>query len=165
MGSIAKAEQAARIKARKRRVTALTQQRRERDRRIEAAAAEIFLGLEARTRARQLACEAETRVAAALRRLRAEHIDVSHVAELCHLTVADVRRLSRRRRTGRSAMPGAPTDVGLGVLPVAPTEVTPSGSRPSSRRNQRQVVGGVHLPSPATSQATLFDVMPDERRR
>ncbi len=136
MGSIAKAEQAARTKARQRRVKALDQQRRERDRRIETAAAEVFLGLEARTRAEQLVSDAEARVAIALRRLLAEHIDVSHVAELCQLTVHEVRRLSRHRRNSRSAARHGDPDAIAPVPESGPIGVTDPCNHPTLPRSQ-----------------------------
>lgn len=86
------------MKARQRRVETLAQDRRERDRRIEAAAAEVFLGLRARAIAGEQLRDAEGRVAAGLRRLMAEQLDLGQAAQLCELTVQDARRLSRHRR-------------------------------------------------------------------
>ncbi len=163
MGSIAKAEQAARVKARKRRVKALDQHRRERDRRIEAAAAEVFLGLEDCARAGQLACEAETRVAAALRGLLAEHIAVSDVADLCQLTVKEVRRLSRHRRTGRSATPREGADV---VEPV-PTQAPNEAARPDHCPAMSPLQGQVSAvrsksPNPTRSSAERSTWTPED---
>jgi len=85
--------------------------RRDRDRRIEDASVEVILALEARDHAGRLAEYAETRIGGALRRLLADDVDVAQAAELCQLTVHDVRRLSRHRRTRRSQPEPAPTDV------------------------------------------------------
>ncbi len=103
MGQVARVEQAARARARERWSQAADQDRRDRDRRIEAAAAEVFLSLAAREHAAALVCDAETRVGAALRRLLAEDIDVDRAAALCELSVREVRRLSRDRRNRSSA--------------------------------------------------------------
>ena len=111
MGRVARVEQAARTRARERWSQAADQDRADRDRRIEAAAAEVFLGLAAREHAAALVCDAETRAGAALRRLLAEDIDVDQAAELSGLTVREVRRLSRDRRRPSSVPvrePGEP---------------------------------------------------------
>lgn len=80
----------------------MEQDRRDRDRRIEDALAEVILALQARDHAGRLAEYADTRIGGALRRLLADDVDVARVAQLCELTVHDVRRLSRHRRTRRS---------------------------------------------------------------
>lgn len=102
MGRVAKAEQAARARARERRVQALFCASASRNRRIEDAAVEVFLGLAARGHATALVSDAETRVRAALRRVLAEGIDVEQAAALCGLSVREVRRLSRTRQKTRS---------------------------------------------------------------
>ncbi len=89
----------------------MEQDRRDRDRRIEDALVEVILALQAREHAGRLAEYAETRIGGALRRLLADDVDVAQAAQLCQLTVHDVRRLSRHRRTRRSQPEPAPTDV------------------------------------------------------
>lgn len=103
VGRVARVEQEARARARERWSQAADRDRADRDRRIEAAAAEVFLGLIARDHAAYLMSDAETRVGAALRRLLAKDIDVDRAAALCELTAREVRRLSRDRRKPRSA--------------------------------------------------------------
>lgn len=114
MGRVARVEQEARARARGRWLQVADRDRRDLDRRIEAAAGEVFLGLAARDHAAALVSDAETRVGAALRRLLAEDIDVDRAAALCELTAREVRRISRDRRTRRSAAaqrPGEPNRV------------------------------------------------------
>lgn len=165
MGRIAKAEQAARVKARQRRVRALEQDRRARDRRIEDAAAEVFLALQARIRAAQLTCDAEAQAAAGLRRLFAEHLDVAQAAELCELTPEEVRTLTRNRRKRRSAAPQPPVDPAAAGRQPEPADVTAAGSSSSSCRTQP--VGHAAHPHgrrTATFQPELFDVTPAHAR-
>lgn len=102
MGRVARVEQLARTQARKRRGQAKEQNRRGLDRRIEDALVEVILAVEARDHAGRLAEYAETRIAGALRRLLADDVDVAQAAQLCELTVQDVRRLTRHRRIRRS---------------------------------------------------------------
>lgn len=122
MGRVAKAEQAARARARERRVQALFCGSASRNRRIEDAAVEVFLGLAARGHATALVSDAETRVGAALRRVLAEEIDVERAAALCELSVREVRRLSRTRR--KTSSDAIHRSQGPALLP-------PDGRRPA----------------------------------
>jgi len=134
MGRVASAEQEARVKARQRRVETLAQNRRERDRRIEAAAAEVFLGLRARALAGEQLREAEGHVAAGLRRLLAEQLDLGQAAQLCELTVQDARRLSRHRRARGSTPTGTDAGDGAGGVNVQSSDriVIPPPPRPQA---------------------------------
>ena len=80
----------------------MEQDRRDRDRRIQDALVEVILALEALHHAGRLAEYADTRIARALRRLPPDDVDVAQAAQLCQLTVQDLRRLSRHQRTRRS---------------------------------------------------------------
>jgi len=93
----AKTAQQARSKARERRLVALDADRAARDERIEAAAAEVYLRVDARERAKASLVAAEDGIGAALRLVLAEGVTVEQAAELCELKVAEARRLVRLR--------------------------------------------------------------------
>lgn len=152
MGRVASAEQEARVKARQRRVETLAQDRRERDRRIEAAAAEVFLGLRARAIAGEQLRDAEGRVAGGLRRLMAEQLNVDQAAHLCELTVQDARRLSRHRRARRTMPIGTATGVGTGGVNVESSDriVVPPQPRPQAAADGRVPV---NLPPPRVARS------------
>ncbi len=78
---------------------------------------EVLLGLSARDHAAHLVRDAETRVGAALRRILTEDITAEQAATLCGLTVADVRRLSRGRRSTSSGAKGRPRQQDATVCP------------------------------------------------
>ena len=76
---------------------ALDADRAARDERIEAAAAEVYLRVDARERAKASVAAAEDGIGAALRLVLAEGVTVEQAAELCELKVAQARRLARLR--------------------------------------------------------------------
>lgn len=92
----AKTAQQARSKARERRLAALDTDRAARDARIEAAAASVFLGLDKRTAAHEAVGAVEDGIGAALCDVLAEGVTVEQAAELCALSAAEVRKLTRR---------------------------------------------------------------------
>jgi DNA-directed RNA polymerase specialized sigma24 family protein len=91
---VAIAKQAALTKARERRVE-LHRDRAARDRRIETAAAEVFVRQAARAEAEQAIADADAKLGAALRLLLDDGVAVEGVAQLCDLTTSEVRRLTR----------------------------------------------------------------------
>lgn len=93
---MASAKQAALAKARERRVE-LDRDRAARDTRIEIAAAEVFVQQQARTTAEQAVADADVKIGAALRLLLHDGVAVEGVAQLCDLSVTEVRRLTRNR--------------------------------------------------------------------
>jgi hypothetical protein len=102
MTSTTKVDQAARQKARERRI-ALDRDRKARDERIEAAAAQVFAGVTAREEALEGVTRAEATVGDGLRALTGEGLTVSQVAELCELTLGEVQRLTKRQRDSEGA--------------------------------------------------------------
>lgn len=94
MGRTARSVQAARQKARERRV-ALDVDREARDRRVEDAAAAVFAGLEERAAAEAVVAAANAAIGSALVRLAGEGLGVDAVVQLVDLDAAQVRRLSR----------------------------------------------------------------------
>ncbi len=94
MGRIAKVEQEARARARARR-TKLDEDRAARDERIEAGATSVYLAISERGEARLAAARAEQAMAVGLRAVLAEGVSVLRAAQLCELTVSEVRRLCR----------------------------------------------------------------------
>ena len=94
MGRTARSVQAARQKARERRV-ALDVDREARDRRVEDAAAAVFAGLEERAAAEAVVAAANAAIGSALVRLFGEGLGVDAVVQLVDLDAAQVRRLSR----------------------------------------------------------------------
>ena len=95
MTSTAKVDQAARVKARERRL-AMERDRAARDSRIEDAAAAVFAALASRTDAERASTAAEERVAGGLRRLLDEGLTAQQAAHLCDLTVGAAQKLLRR---------------------------------------------------------------------
>jgi len=96
VGGVAKSEQAARARARQQRV-ALDRDRAARDQRIEDATTEVFLAFEVRAQAVQAVGEAEDKIAAAVQLIRGEDVKPGQIAELCEMSLGDVRRYSQRR--------------------------------------------------------------------
>jgi len=88
-------EQEARARARARR-TKLDAERSARDERIEAGAVSVYLAISERGEARLAAARAEQAMAVGLRAVLAEGVSVRRAAELCELTVSEVRRLCQR---------------------------------------------------------------------
>ena len=84
--------QAALAKARARRV-ALDAARDERDRRVESAAAQVFVLLGERADAQAQIAATEAKVGAALRRVLEEGFNVASAGELVELDPSEIRRL------------------------------------------------------------------------
>ena len=95
MTSTAKVDQAARVKARERRL-AMERDRAARDSRIEYAAAAVFAALASRTDAERATAAADERVAHGLRRLLEEGLTTHQTAQLCDLTAGTAQKLLRR---------------------------------------------------------------------
>ena len=99
---MANVRQAALVRARQKRVE-LDRDRAARDGRIEAAAAEVFVQQQARAEAEQAVVQADVEIGGALRLLLEDGLTVEAAAQLCDLTVAEVRRLTRQQvRVGQS---------------------------------------------------------------
>ena len=88
-------DQAARAKARQRRID-MEHDRAARDARIEQAAAAVFTALAAKARAEQDVHAAEGQVGQSLRRLLQEGLTSTQAAQLCELPPTAVQRLLRR---------------------------------------------------------------------
>ena len=97
MANAAKVGQAARQKARERRV-ALEAEAKARNDRIENWKTEVFTGIEERDRASQAAASAEDAMADGLLGLASEGLTASEVADLCEMTQGEVTKLMKRRR-------------------------------------------------------------------
>jgi len=95
--------QKARTKARDRRLLALDVKRR--DAQIESAVSDVAKRRGERDRARRAVEDAEDEIGKALRRVLAEAVTINHAAELCGLTVGEVRRLSRRPPADEATAP------------------------------------------------------------
>jgi hypothetical protein len=95
MPSTAKVDQAARAKARERRL-AMERDRATQDARIEDAAAAVFAALASRTDAERATAAADERIAHGLRRLLAEGLTTHQAAQLCDLTAGAAQKLLRR---------------------------------------------------------------------
>jgi hypothetical protein len=106
--STAKVDQAARVKARQRRL-AMERDRAAQDARIEDAAAAVFAALASRVDAERAMAVADDRVAHGLRRLLEEGLTTHQAAQLCDLTAGAAQKLLRRHaRTAPAAeQPGA----------------------------------------------------------
>jgi hypothetical protein len=104
--STAKADQAARAKARERRL-AMERDRAAQDARIEGAAAVVFAALASRTDAERATAAADKRVAYGLRRLVEEGLTTQQAAHLCELTAGAAQKLLRRHAP-RPATAGDP---------------------------------------------------------
>ena len=87
-------KRAALAKARERRL-ALDRDRESRDSRVEQAAAQVFLAVGQRVAAERAVHDANLGIGKALLELLAERIAMEHIAELCDLDTAEVRRLVR----------------------------------------------------------------------
>lgn len=96
MSQNAKTAQRARTKARER---ALDTDRAACDSPIETAAAAVLLGLDELVAAKVAVGQVED-IGEALRRLLVEKLTLAESAELCELTVSEVRKLSRRPLQG-----------------------------------------------------------------
>ena len=88
-------DQAARAKARQRRID-MEHDRAARDTRIEQAAAAVFTALAAKEQAEHNVHTAEGQVGQSLRRLLQEGLTTSQAAQLCDLPPTAVQRLLRR---------------------------------------------------------------------
>ena len=88
-------DQAARAKARKRRLE-MEHDRAARDTRIEHAAAAVFTALAAKEQAERDVHAAEGQVGQSLRRLLQEGLTTTQAAQLCDLRPTAVQRLQRR---------------------------------------------------------------------
>ena len=95
MTSTAKVDQAARVKARERRL-AMERDRAARDSRIEDAAAAVFAALASRMDAERASTAADEHVADGLRRLLDEGLTTHQAAQLCDLTPGAAQKLLRR---------------------------------------------------------------------
>lgn len=73
--------------------------------RIEEAAADVCVRVKARAAAQQAIRDAEDDIGEALRRLLAQKLTLRESAELCELTVSEVRKLSRRPLQGNGNGP------------------------------------------------------------
>ncbi len=73
--------------------------------RIDEAAADVSARLKVRAAAQQAIRDAEDDIGEALRRLLAEKLTLKESAELCELTVSEVRKLSRRPVQGNGNGP------------------------------------------------------------
>ena len=102
--STTRIDQAARAKARQRRID-MEHDRAARDTRIEHAAAAVFTALAAKEQAEQDVHAAEEGVGQSLRRLLQEGLTTSQAAQLCDLAPTTVQRLLRRRRPADAARP------------------------------------------------------------
>lgn len=101
MTSTARADQAARVKARERRL-AMERDRAARDSRIEDAATVVFAALASRTDAERATAAADERVAGGLRRLVEEGLTTQQAAHLCELTAGAAHKLLRRHAPSSS---------------------------------------------------------------
>ena len=93
--STAKVDQAARVKARERRL-AMERDRAAQDARIEDAAAAVFAALASRMDAERATAAADERVAHGLRRLLEEGLTTHQAAQLCDMTAGTAQKLLRR---------------------------------------------------------------------
>ena len=116
-------DQAARAKARQRRID-MEHGRAARDTRIEQAAAAVFTALTAKTRAEQDVHTAEGQVGQSLRRLLQEGLTTTQAAQLCELPPTAVQRLLRR----------SPAD-------AARQRTTPAATRPARAGGDDIAVG------------------------
>ena len=101
MAKVANTKHAALARARQRRI-ALDRDRDARDRRLEAAAAEVFVLLDQREKAERQIDAVNAMIGGALRSVLAEGVDARVAAQLVGMEVADIRRLVRPRSPGSS---------------------------------------------------------------
>lgn len=122
MMSTAKAGQAARQRARERRI-ALEAETKARNDRIENWTAAVFAGIEDRARSVRAAASAEDAMADGLIGLAGEGLTTREVADLCEMAVGEVQKLMRRRRDAVAATGGARlASDGRTVAPVGSSE-------------------------------------------
>jgi hypothetical protein len=99
VGKSASSAQSARARARERMVE-IERERLERQKRMEDAATAVYLAVERRAIASEKVNEAEQEIAAALRVILAEGVDVERVAALCDMSPTYVRQVTRRHANG-----------------------------------------------------------------
>jgi hypothetical protein len=106
MARTVRATQAALSKARKRRL-AIDAERDERDRRVEQAAADVFVLLDERADAVARLTELDEQIGCAVRRIVAEGVTLVSVSALLELDLADVRNLAKA--SAKHISQGGPT--------------------------------------------------------
>jgi hypothetical protein len=114
MGKTANGMQAARLKARQRRI-ALDVDREARDGRIEDTAVKVFGLLDERASAEEAIADANVAIGAALRLLIAEELNAEAIALLVDLDASEVRRLTRSAQAGKRPEKAAGAGVGASV--------------------------------------------------
>lgn len=131
MAKVVNNKQAALQRARARRIE-LDRDRDLRDRRIEEAAAEVFVLLEQRSAAELVLAETNTAIADQLRLVLAENVGVEGAAALVDLDVSEVRRLTRaageKTEQAEKTADGAPAGATVTALPAQ------SGADSAARR-------------------------------
>jgi hypothetical protein len=90
---------AALARARQRRID-LDRERDEQDKRVEVAAADVLMLIEARREAEQAIEATNLEIGEALQQLLAENVGVDRAAQLVELDAAEVRRLTRSQGAG-----------------------------------------------------------------
>lgn len=143
MTSTNKAGQAARQKARERRI-ALEAQTKARNDRIENWTTEVFTGAAERDRALQAVASAEDAIADGLIGLVGEGLAAATIAALCDMPAGDVRKLIKRRRGSgargsRSSAEPPRGGYADGVSNRSRANVRPSGETPASPPRQSRV--------------------------
>lgn len=140
MASAAKAGQAARQRARQRRIT-LEAETKARNDRIEIWTTEVFKGVAQRDRALQAVASAEDAMADGLIGLAGEGLTTSNIAALCETTIGEIYKLTKRRRvSGTPRQPSTPGRVSGAVVAPPPAgrlavnNRTPGGTPPSPSR-------------------------------
>jgi hypothetical protein len=128
MGGTARSEQGARAKAREARIAKARERRLEldkgreaRDARIDAAVADVYLALDERLEALQVAEQADLKMGAAIRRVLAEGVPLAQAAELTELTPNQVQKL---RTLGDDRADGDAED-GVAAVPGRSAERSP----------------------------------------
>jgi len=112
MGKTANGMQAARLKARQRRI-ALDADREARDDRVEDTAAKVFGLLDDRASAERVITDANVAIGKALGLLVAEDLNAEAIASLVELDASEVRRLIRSAATAKE--PGTAAAFGPSV--------------------------------------------------
>lgn len=140
MTGTTKVGQAARQKARERRI-ALEAESKARNDRIEEWTIEVFSAAGERDRALRAAASAEDAIAAGLIGLVGEGLPVATVATLCDMPAADVQRFIRRRRgsgsrASRSSAEPPPAEHVDDVPIRSRTNVHCAGETPASSAQQ-----------------------------
>jgi hypothetical protein len=126
VGKTASAKQAALAKARERRL-ALDAERDERDRRIEDAAAEVFVLLAQRAEAEKAVAVTNLAIGRTLRVVLDEGVGIDGTAQLVELDAIEVRRLTRPAASGDAPRASSPENDRTGSPSVLST-----GSGPAS---------------------------------